>query len=73
VAAGRGPARREPEGIVRRAGFGGVGGEGESFVGLEGHGFEQKVDAADGGVVEVASSSARPSQSNKADCPRYAE
>jgi hypothetical protein len=32
-----------------RAGFGGVGGEGESFVGFEGHGFEQEVHTADGG------------------------
>jgi hypothetical protein len=44
--------------VGRGAGFGCVGGEGESFVGFEGHGFEEEVHAADGWVMELLESAA---------------
>jgi hypothetical protein len=50
----RGPTGEQREGIMRgRAWLGGVGGEGESFVSLEGHSFEHEVNASDGRMVEV--------------------
>jgi hypothetical protein len=36
----------------------GVGGEGEPFVGFEGHGLKHEVESADGGVVEVLAAAA---------------
>jgi hypothetical protein len=48
------PAGEELQSVVGRGvGLGGAGGEGESFVGFQGHGLEHQVKGPDGGMTEV--------------------
>jgi len=69
---GGGPAGEELEGVVGgRARLGGVGGEGEAFVGFDGHGLEHEVEVPDGWVAEVLEAGAV--QADVVGCPEGAE